>query len=1182
MPNAMLISLSKRAGIPLSKAEKSWEKAKGLAAQQLDTSVSEVPSLPEDKQNQFWAYTTAITKKMVFAGDDNFTLEYHKELNPKLWDKKGKLNPEVHQHLLQIANKFKQEAKIPEDAIKDLYISGGNANYNYTPQSDIDLHWVVDFGKLPFRTSDAAKDYFMDKKDLWKEKFPTLSVEGYQVEPFAQSNYESPKIDQGVYSVLQDKWIKKPPYLDINYAKDDPFLLPKVESWERHINHLISLNTPYESMEAIKDKLNKLDADSINKEGEFSFDRLLYKELRNRGVLQKLKDYIHEKEALQLSLKDSKEESSVAPKPPKPYRPPTIKTPLAFKAPAPKPQEIKPPKVESVKPAKPIKLAKPSPVPNPTLQENAILSSYLTKEFLDTLKRPEIEEAKEDKLFSHKEHEYLHDHLVDHANYEPDYEASNHHVVLTKHYYPDEVHQVMIGKTHGKGVHYTKYSDKNDTFHEKSFGHGHPYHKVVEHIAKHKGYLDRPFPEDHKEESSGPTSSSGHLIKTNNDGSRRFHYGKTLTHLVRCNSSDPKEVVSRFKKKFPHFTKVKYHSYYGPVGSAYRNTPYLGKMEIGSLPLPKIPLQIVGENIEPLDNNCEETASGGVSYEIPQNYTNGTINKDGYIKGETKAQPGSGARGKSLTPEEQEVLDIAMGRAPSQKLVLEKFRQTDKELSSDAEKEMHSYAALHHTRERSKASPGSPLHKFHSALQSYHLSARNGVLDHKTADLSRNGHNAAKHYHSLKAQQLEKGGGSEKAVQHHYNLVYHHAQAVNPSSNKVVPIPTSVPPEDKPKKSTTPKEKGLTLAAHLKKADLHRSMSHLSTKMGDKESSAHHSKMHKMHWEAAKSKAKTPTEFKASLKVSRANHRDLIGQHAQEAKARAASARKGVVRASDIIERYVMLDRELAAGPKIVKNSKGTFHYNDQNQLHRVDGPAVERANGDKEYWVKVKKVAAPKKSTVKASFLKDNIMLDREESAVQGAKDYAWHTYDHNHATNLTKKIDNGEIKHRLEKGTKFGISTIKSGKDKGKHKVVVGSSFTHPHILPANKAGVLLRRSKPTNAYIVKNSYGTFHYKDKDKLHREDGPAVERANGYKAWYKNGNLHRVGGPAIERVNGDKVWCQNDKLHRVDGPAVERANGDKAWYQNGKLHRKDGPAIEKANGDKEYWVEGKKVAVPKK
>jgi hypothetical protein len=58
-------------------------------------------------------------------------------------------------------------------------------------------------------------------------------------------------------------------------------------------------------------------------------------------------------------------------------------------------------------------------------------------------------------------------------------------------------------------------------------------------------------------------------------------------------------------------------------------------------------------------------------------------------------------------------------------------------------------------------------------------------------------------------------------------------------------------------------------------------------------------------------------------------------------------------------------------------------------------------------------------------------------------------------------------------------------------------------------------------------------------------------------------------------TNGDRDWWQNDKLHRLDGPAVERANGNRQWWQKGLLHRTDGPAVEFADGYREWWIEGR-------
>jgi hypothetical protein len=89
----------------------------------------------------------------------------------------------------------------------------------------------------------------------------------------------------------------------------------------------------------------------------------------------------------------------------------------------------------------------------------------------------------------------------------------------------------------------------------------------------------------------------------------------------------------------------------------------------------------------------------------------------------------------------------------------------------------------------------------------------------------------------------------------------------------------------------------------------------------------------------------------------------------------------------------------------------------------------------------------------------------------------------------------------------------------------------------------------------YIEINTDGDkFYYFDREMkiLHREDGPAIEYADGFKAWYLNGELHREDGPAIEWHDGSKSWWLNGKLHREDGPAIERASGYKAWWLNDK------------------------------
>ena len=61
-----------------------------------------------------------------------------------------------------------------------------------------------------------------------------------------------------------------------------------------------------------------------------------------------------------------------------------------------------------------------------------------------------------------------------------------------------------------------------------------------------------------------------------------------------------------------------------------------------------------------------------------------------------------------------------------------------------------------------------------------------------------------------------------------------------------------------------------------------------------------------------------------------------------------------------------------------------------------------------------------------------------------------------------------------------------------------------------------------------------------------------VKYADDTICWYKDNKLHKENGPAVECDNGDKYWYKNGKLHRDNGPAVEYADGTQCWFQNGK------------------------------
>lgn len=82
--------------------------------------------------------------------------------------------------------------------------------------------------------------------------------------------------------------------------------------------------------------------------------------------------------------------------------------------------------------------------------------------------------------------------------------------------------------------------------------------------------------------------------------------------------------------------------------------------------------------------------------------------------------------------------------------------------------------------------------------------------------------------------------------------------------------------------------------------------------------------------------------------------------------------------------------------------------------------------------------------------------------------------------------------------------------------------------------------------------DEFGTTSWYLDDKLHREDGPAIEYANGGKQWYLHGTRHREGGPAVIWASGTSTWCHWGKIHREDGPAVEYSYGEVSWYVDGQ------------------------------
>jgi len=239
---------------------------------------------------------------------DSFSLK--KTLNPKVWDNpenpdKATLNPKVLKALKNIAEEFIDY--LGEDVfVEDIVLTGSLANFNWSEFSDFDLHILVNlehFGKQ----SDLYKELYNLKKQVFNDKHD-IKIYGYDVELYAQDESE-PHFSTGVYSIMDDEWISKPE--KFNKDIDKEVLSKKIKSWTEKIDNAVEESekgSDGKKLEAIKDKLKEYRKSGLEKDGELSYENLVFKFLRRSGHIQKLFDATNKELDKELSVERKIEE----------------------------------------------------------------------------------------------------------------------------------------------------------------------------------------------------------------------------------------------------------------------------------------------------------------------------------------------------------------------------------------------------------------------------------------------------------------------------------------------------------------------------------------------------------------------------------------------------------------------------------------------------------------------------------------------------------------------------------------------------------------------------------------------------------------------------------------------------------------------------------------------------------
>ena len=228
-------------------------------------------------------------------GEDDLNVRFHDRLNPVLFTSQKTMSPVVREKLLKIADDFKDSLGVKLPNLKDITVSGSNAAYTYTPKSDIDLHLVVD---IPDVDNDQTWRELFDAKKFQYNEQHDFKIKGYDVELYVQNANEE-HISQGIYSVMNDTWIREPQKVDAEW--DEVSTRAKYDQLKYLILKAASVRD-YDLADKLRKTIKKYRQVGLHTTGEFGPENLAFKALRTNGYIKKLYDLLNNLKDQEFSL----------------------------------------------------------------------------------------------------------------------------------------------------------------------------------------------------------------------------------------------------------------------------------------------------------------------------------------------------------------------------------------------------------------------------------------------------------------------------------------------------------------------------------------------------------------------------------------------------------------------------------------------------------------------------------------------------------------------------------------------------------------------------------------------------------------------------------------------------------------------------------------------------------------
>jgi hypothetical protein len=237
--------------------------------------------------------TTALAAPLpqkVLQEKVNNAMQDHEQLNPTYWQG-DTMKPEVRAKLMQMGQAYFDELKekLPNIKLQDILFSGSLANYNYTKSSDIDVHVVVDTGKVSCDKR-VVSGYIM-LMNKYEHATANLSVFDTPLQISLSTRVEE---TGGAYSLLHTTWLNKPVHPKPTYTKRE--LTEQVEMYHLKITEL---QEAYAKDAAVFDcqkattlsrQLGRGRTAGLKRDGYSSIENNVYRILRSVGDLKMLRE----------------------------------------------------------------------------------------------------------------------------------------------------------------------------------------------------------------------------------------------------------------------------------------------------------------------------------------------------------------------------------------------------------------------------------------------------------------------------------------------------------------------------------------------------------------------------------------------------------------------------------------------------------------------------------------------------------------------------------------------------------------------------------------------------------------------------------------------------------------------------------------------------------------------------